>query len=219
MSRPQTESTLASLPVTSPSAKLPPGEWDESQLLAALIADQPQAWREFEARYERRLYRCIERILRRFNRLSWQDDCREVYSALCLSLLARDKHKLRSYDPTKGCKLSSWLLMLASHVTYDHLRQRRREPYSSELTSEPIATATPSPFDVCVAREEARAVAEVLSDFTEKDRQFMWLYFGEGLEPEAVASTMGISVKTVYSKKHKIRARLEGLMGRRPLAA
>ncbi len=219
MSHLPTESSLGPSPATPSPVEHSPSEWDEQQLLDALLADQPQAWREFEARYGRRLYRCIERILRRFHRISLQDDCREVYSNLCLSLLSRDKHKLRTYDPTKGCKLSSWLLMLASHVTYDHLRQRRREPITNELTSEPIATAVPSAFDVYVAREEAQVVTELLSGFTEKDRQFMWLYFGEGLAPETVASTMGISIKTVYSKKHKIRARLEGLMGRRQLAA
>ena len=47
----------------------------------------------------------------------------------------------------------------------------------------------------------------------------MRLYFGEGLEAEQVAGQMGISVKTVYSKKHKIRLRLESAMAQGRLAA
>ena len=39
------------------------------------------------------------------------------------------------------------------------------------------------------------------------------------LAPEQVAEEMGISVKTVYSKKHKIRNRLEEMLGNRRLAA
>ena len=42
----------------------------------------------------------------------------------------------------------------------------------------------------------------------------MVLYYAEGLEAEQVAEEMGISVKTVYSKKHKIRTRLAELLAR-----
>jgi RNA polymerase sigma-70 factor, ECF subfamily len=47
----------------------------------------------------------------------------------------------------------------------------------------------------------------------------MTLYFGEGLTPEQIAQEMGINIKTVYSKKHKIQARLEAIVARRQLAA
>ena len=45
------------------------------------------------------------------------------------------------------------------------------------------------------------------------------LYFGEGLEPEQIAERMHISVKTVYSKKHKIQSRLEAMLSQAQLAA
>jgi RNA polymerase sigma-70 factor (ECF subfamily) len=45
------------------------------------------------------------------------------------------------------------------------------------------------------------------------------LYFDQGLEPEEVAQRMRISVKTVYSKKHKIRTRLEQMLQHERLAA
>jgi RNA polymerase sigma-70 factor (ECF subfamily) len=37
---------------------------------------------------------------------------------------------------------------------------------------------------------------------------FLALYYAEGLDAETVADRMEISLKTVYSKKHKIRAHL-----------
>jgi RNA polymerase sigma-70 factor (ECF subfamily) len=52
-------------------------------------------------------------------------------------------------------------------------------------------------------------VNEVVSSFSKKDRVFVRLYYVDGLSPEEVAERMAISVKTVYSKKHKIRCRLE----------
>ena len=46
-----------------------------------------------------------------------------------------------------------------------------------------------------------------------KDRQFVTLYFQDGLSPEHVAERLGISVKTVYSKKHKIQRKLSEIVG------
>jgi RNA polymerase sigma-70 factor (ECF subfamily) len=52
-------------------------------------------------------------------------------------------------------------------------------------------------------------VSDTLRTFSEKDQTFVRLYYVDGLSPEEVAAEMSISVKTVYSKKHKIRSRLE----------
>ena len=49
------------------------------------------------------------------------------------------------------------------------------------------------------------------------DQTFVRLYYMDGLSPEEVAEEMQISVKTVYSKKHKIRSRLEHALS--PLAS
>jgi len=56
-------------------------------------------------------------------------------------------------------------------------------------------------------------------DFTRKDRKFLELYYSEGLEPGQVAEQLGISVKTVYSKRHKIQGRIESLLAGERVAA
>jgi len=58
------------------------------------------------------------------------------------------------------------------------------------------------------------ALDALLDGVTDKDRQFVELYYGDGMEPEEVAVTMGISVKTVYSKKNKLRNKLISLRER-----
>jgi RNA polymerase sigma-70 factor (ECF subfamily) len=166
------------------------------------------------------MYRAITRITSRFTAVITGDDVREIYAMLCLQLLANGKAKLRSFDPSRGNSLASWLGLLACHAAYDFLRSRKREPRSEVLSEvEPLAGALPSPFDLCEVRQRARMVADILATFTERDQRFIELYFGEGFEPERIARIMGISVKTVYSKKHKIQAKLEDLMGQRTAAA
>lgn len=192
----------------------------ERHLLEGMLRDDPQAWRQFNVQYSRLIYRCITRVTARFGSLVGPDDVREIYAMLCLQLLAHDKRKLRSFEPERGNKLSSWLGMLAIHTAYDYLRGIKREPKRGALTeAETLTTDMPDPCEAYTQRERARLLGQLLADLTEKDQQFVMLYYGEGLEPESVAERMGISVKTVYSKKHKIRSRLEALLSERRLAA
>jgi RNA polymerase sigma-70 factor (ECF subfamily) len=203
------------------SASIPNTDGEgEKQLLDGLIADDSQAWREFNTRYSRLIYRCITRVTARFSAVVGPDDIREIYAMLCLQLLANDKRKLRSFEPGRGNKLGSWIGMLAIHSAYDYLRGLKREPKRGTLSeAEALSAETPDPYEVFLMRERAGIVGVLLQSFSDKDREFIKLYYGEGLEPEQIADAMQISVKTVYSKKHKIRSRLQALLEEHKLAA
>ena len=192
----------------------------EVHLLRRLLADDEGAWREFNARYGRLIYRCITRVTVRFAGVVTAEDVREIQGMLCVQLLANNKRKLRTFEPGRGNKLGSWLGMLAVHTAYDYLRRVRREPRRGNVTeAESVSSELPDPFETLSMRERARIVAEMLAEFSPKDRQFITLYYGKGLDPAEVADRMEISVKTVYSKKHKIQARLEAILAERRLAA
>ncbi len=193
-------------------------ETQDGALVAALLHDSTIAWREFDRRYSRLMFRTIARVLNRFRSMS-DDDCQEVYSSLCVQLLAHDKKKLRTYDDSRGVKLGTFLTLLANHAAYDHLRRARREVATEDVDNLQALTAPGrSPFDNYALCQAAQQVSHVLSDLSDKDREFMVLYYAEGLDPEQVALELGISVKTVYSKKHKIRARLAGILAKHEAA-
>jgi RNA polymerase sigma-70 factor (ECF subfamily) len=193
---------------------------DDALLVAALIADDSRAWREFNTRFSRLIFSTIGRVTARFSGVVSQDDLREIYATFCVQLLANDKVKLRSFDPARGNKLSTWLGLLASHTAYDFLRSTRREPRRAALSeAEELSSTLPDPCESALQRERAALVGQLLSSFTDKDRAFIQLYFGEGLAPECVAERLNISVKTVYSKRHKIQARLQSLLLEAQLAA
>lgn len=182
----------------------------ENVLLDGLLANRPAAWRAFQVRYDRLILRCITKVTRRFSALVSQDDVREIYSTLYVSLLANDMHKLRSFDPDRGNRFSSWIGLLAINAAYDYLRTVRREPHKESLyEAMDLSCEMPDPFERASDNEQAHIAHKTLKDFSEKDRTFASLYFGEGMEPQAIAAKMNISVKTVYSKKHKIQSRLE----------
>ena len=188
------------------------GADEERALVDALVANDATAWREFQHRYDRLILRCITKVTKRFAAVS-QDDVREIYAQLLVSLLSNGKSKLRAFDPARGSRFSSYIGMLAIHCAYDWLRAVRREPQREALTEAvELSSDLPDPFESAAAQERADLAARVMQGFSERDRTFAALYFGEGMEPHEIARSMKISVKTVYSKKHKIQCKLESIV-------
>jgi RNA polymerase sigma-70 factor (ECF subfamily) len=193
---------------------------EDAALVRDMVAGKRLAWRVFHARYDRLVYRCIARVTARFARALSPDDTSEIAATLFMQLCANDMAKLKSFDADRGRRLSSWIGLLAVNCAYDHLRSVRNEPGRASLDEcEEMGGDAPQPDEVLDMKERARLVTEILADFSEKDREFVTLYFGEGLGVEQIAERMQISVKTVYSKKHKIQTRIEARLSEMRLAA
>jgi RNA polymerase sigma-70 factor (ECF subfamily) len=187
-------------------------------LVAALVAGDAGAWRVFHRHFDRLALVCIARVTRPFPFVS-ADDVREIHAQWHLSLLLRGKARLRAFQPSRGGRLSTYVGMLAAHCAYDWLRTRRREPRRVGLAhAAKLVSEAADPFDAAVRAERWRLAARALAAFTERDRRFAALYLGEGLSPREVARAMQITVRTVYTKKHKIKARLEFLVPRETAA-
>jgi RNA polymerase sigma-70 factor, ECF subfamily len=204
-------------PSFAPSA--PPNE--DAVLVAALIAGDELAWRKFHERHSPTMLDAITAVRNRFPHIVGSDDVRDIYAELCLQLLANDKRRLRQFDPARGTPLRAWLGVLARHAAFDFLRLRRRQPTVRWKGEEMIQldgtidSAAPDPLQVSCTRERVRIFAALVDELSARDREFVELYFYEGLDPEQTAERLGICVGTVYSKKHKIRARIESLLGKR----
>lgn len=191
----------------------------ELELLAGLLDDDAACWERFFHNYDRLIYRCITRVTSRFPGIITQEDVREIYANVLVNLLHRDKRKLRSFDPERGSKLGSWIGLITINTAYDYLRALSRQPDSGSLTE---ASERPSPnqgpFEKVAVKERLDKLAATLGGFSERDRLFVSLYYIEEREPEEIARIMGISVKTVYTKKHKLRLRLCQRLGQQGLA-
>jgi RNA polymerase sigma-70 factor (ECF subfamily) len=183
-----------------------------------LLDNDEGAWRTFHERYYRTLFCVIQRVTRRFPQLTGTDHLQEIFASLCLQLLNDDKRRLRSFDPQRGTPFGAWLCALARNAAHDFLRGQRRQPclrLGQELHELEAASDVPDAFSVYASREQARALRELLAGLSVRDREFLSVYL-EGLEPEQIAAQLGISVSTVYSKKHKILARLEQARQKQP---
>lgn len=194
----------------------PPTDSTEAQveLVRGMVAGDERSWRTFHAQYDSLIYGCINKIAGRFRVLRDNTDVEEIYAALIVKLLADGMRKLRTFNPALGHRLGTWLGILAMNCARDHLRVIRREPRPASLDDcEEFRSDFPSPYEVAEHRELFALVDGILHDLPEKDREFVALYLEEELDVEEIAERMQISVKTVYTKKHKIHSRLGARLG------
>jgi RNA polymerase sigma-70 factor (ECF subfamily) len=196
-----------------------PKDWTDAELLRRVLRAESRAWNELVRRFRSLIYRCVTKVIGRYDSILSSADADEVYAEVMMQLVRDDNRKLRLYDARRGTKLSSWLGMIATNVAYDYLRGTARRPILDRIDGVPDIENenAESPLDGILSGERRSSLNQMLEGYSDKDRAFVSLYYAQGLEAEEVAEEMKISVKTVYSKKHKLLARLQTTLA--PLVA
>jgi RNA polymerase sigma-70 factor (ECF subfamily) len=185
---------------------------NDDRLLQMVLHKDQEAWNELIRRFRGLVFRCITKVAAKYDAVLSNEDVNEIFGDMCFNLLRDDMRKLRAYDPNRGAKLGSWLGLLAINTAYDYLRQTSRRPMLDRLDGTlDRAGDGPSALDAILEKERWGYLNTLLADFSARDRRFVELYYVGGLLPEEVAAAMGISVKTVYSKKNKLRTKLLAL--------
>jgi RNA polymerase sigma-70 factor (ECF subfamily) len=194
---------------------------DELQLLEAVLrpdgdAARSLAYNRFVQRYERLIVSCVRKVLHRYGASYDPEDLADLVNDVWLQLLRDDRKKLKKYDPTRGYRLASFIGMVATNTTIDHLRSRPLEAASlDEVTDDSVALAAPGDApSVKVEREEqAELVRAALARLSADERRFLVEVFQAERAPDEVARTLRINVNTVYSRKFKIREKLQRIVG------
>ncbi|HUS31271.1 MAG TPA: sigma-70 family RNA polymerase sigma factor [Kofleriaceae bacterium] len=192
-----------------------PADWTDRELLKWVLRSDARGWAELVRRYRPLIYRCITKVTLKYAPSLGSADLDEIYADVMMQLVREDMHKLRIYNPARGTKLGSWIGMISVNAAYDYLRSAGRRPLLDKVDGnlDPHEECDRTPLDQLIEKERWTHLNELLADFTEKDRMFVELYYQKGMEADEIAAEMQISLKTVYSKKHKIRAHLVRCLG------
>ena len=187
-----------------------PVGWTDRELLRFVLRSDARGWAELIRRFRPLIYRCITKVTLKYAPGLSGADLDEIYADVMMQLVRDDMHKLRIYNPARGTKLGSWIGMISVNAAYDFLRSAGRRPLLDKIDGnvDPHEECDRTPLDQLIEKERWDHLNELLSDFTDKDRTFVELYYQKGMEADEIAAEMQISLKTVYSKKHKIRAHL-----------
>lgn len=190
---------------------------DSKQFVKLLIDNDNNSWKLFYYNYRKLILSTITRITQRFSSCITPEDIEEIFGNVILNLLANNREKLKMFDPAKGYKFSSWITLITINTTYDYLRKIARISAKTEsLSSYPYAVEIHGneklPFEYVEKMELLKRVDDYFMSLSEKDKAFVYLYYRLNLNPRKIASILGISVKTVYTKKHKITLRILSLL-------
>ena len=121
--------------------------------------------------------------------------------------------KLRQYDATRGFRIASFLGLVATNATIDHLRARQAESTPLDDVIEDYASLrAEAPRDVVEARQEAELARAALAQLSGDERAFVVDCFRDERSPEELARALGVTTNTVYSRKFKIREKLQKIV-------
>jgi RNA polymerase sigma factor (sigma-70 family) len=207
-----TTSKLKLSSTTKPGAK--GNSIEERQLLHSLLhgrnkALKQQRWNEFVRRYERLITSCVLKVLRRYGAVFTSEDLDDLVGDVWLTLLRDDMKKLRQYDESRGFRIASFIGLVATNTTIDHLRARQAECAPlDEVMENHVALTAVSPRDNIEVEEEAELARRALDRLSHDERAFVFECFHAERSPEELARRLGITTNTVYSRKFKIREKL-----------
>jgi RNA polymerase sigma-70 factor (ECF subfamily) len=188
---------------------------EETQLLRALLsrrtsaAARQQRWAEFVARYERLITSCVLKVLRRYGAVFSSEDLEDLVNDVWVTLLRDDMKKLRQYDANRGFRIASFIGLVATNTTIDHLRARQAESRPLDEVMEDFVSLAIAPArDVVEDREQAELARAALARLSREERDFVVHVFHDERAPEELARTLGVTTNTIYSRKFKIREKL-----------
>ena len=185
-------------------------DMDDVELLGHVVTGNDAAWVAFFRRFRGLVLSCAIKVSTRAGYRLGPDDLMDVLGDVSLNLVARNYHRLRLYRQGAGCTVASWIGVIATSTTRDYLRRARRHRLEPVADTELDRHASPDggPDEILIDRQRRAFVDCALNKLSTRDRQFVELYFAEAMPPEDIATRMGVSLSTVYSKKAKIKTRL-----------
>ncbi|HUI91210.1 MAG TPA: sigma-70 family RNA polymerase sigma factor [Chitinivibrionales bacterium] len=183
---------------------------DDASLVARCVAQPPDkgALNELISRYGRLVMQTITWVFRRYSAKD-QDEIKDVFQEVFVSLFDGDCRKLKAYVPEKA-GLGTYLMTIARTTAINALNRRRKgpvEPPENVIDEE-------EGFLPLENGEIMEKIKGLLVDFSPQERLFYHLYFEECMPPETIATVMGVAVDTIYSKKAKIVQKIKKGMRR-----
>jgi RNA polymerase sigma-70 factor, ECF subfamily len=181
----------------------PLAEMGDSQLVAAHLEGNPEAFGELFGRYRDRLVHFITR----------KTGDRDRAEDLVQEAFIRVTRHLHRFDQSK--KFSTWIYTICSNLAKNELRNRSRNPLVlfQKLTTHwesdhrPLQFADPAnrPDDLYRKRHLRKLVEETVEELPAHHQLVFRLRELEGKSYEEIAEITGVNLGTVKSRLHRAR--------------
>jgi RNA polymerase sigma-70 factor (ECF subfamily) len=168
-------------------------DMDGPDLIARAAAGDRDAFAAFVRRWERPLFRFLERML---NSADLAEEARQL-------TLLRVLERGRGF---RGGSASTWLFQIAYRIGLD-LRRRERYRKTEPLPADPLGPAGDDPAAAAAEGDERAFVRAALAAMEPEDRALLWLRVADERTFASVAATLEIPESTA-------RLRLVRALGR-----
>src|SRR5438105_12946841 len=117
--------------------------------------------------------------MRRYGAAFKDEDIEDLVSATAFNIVKDDYKKLRTYDPTRGYKLSSWIGLIATNTAHDALRRRTPTDIWGAASIDDTDPSLPLPADgepledALERHDEALQLREAVAQLAPSDRLFV----------------------------------------------
>jgi RNA polymerase sigma factor (sigma-70 family) len=177
----------------------------EKQLLSGCLIGEKSAWDAFVQQYSKLVYHTIRKTLTLHHVESRDEMIEDLYQEFFISVLQNDCRKLAQFRGDGGCTLASFLRVVASRLTIDHLRKQATP--TVEVT-DTFASDQPDAPGSLIDFEEQKSLTVAIKSLSAKERLLVDLHFHQGLSAEEVASILKISAGALYTQKSRLVAKL-----------
>ena len=178
----------------TPPAKPP----EDSDLVAATLGGNSEAFATLVERYDRAVYHLAYRTVRD------SEEARDVTQ----EAFFKAYRSLKTFKP--GAKFSTWIFVIAYHACCDRLNRRKR--FSNEEFPE-WADSAPGPEESAIAGDEARRLRAAIERLPEKYRTVITLYHLQGKQYDEIATVLGVPMGTVKTHLFRAKEQLRKLLG------
>lgn len=188
---------------------------DVRSLIKQCVDDEDEsAWELFVRTYSRIIWNAIHKTFRFYTFRYSKEDAEDIYSAVFSSLIEDDFRKLRQFRSAQTCAFTTWLSVIASRMTIDHMRRdKNRLILQSPEEGRDILDILPSggntPTECIEEQQKSRDFEKAREYLSARDRMVYDLLYIREEPPEEVARALGVSVSSVYSRKHRIIKKLK----------
>ena len=172
-----------------------PAEPSDAELVRQCLSGVEDGWRAFVDRFRKPIWRIAYRFT------ATPDDADELTQDIFMRLLT----VLPGYNPTGA--LGAWVRRVATNVSIDFYRRRRRAPLvlAEEQMPEVAAPAWRQPDTLAERREEAARVRRLLDGLPPELAEPVVLRDLMDFDYPEIAERLGIPLGTVKSRIHRGR--------------
>ena len=186
----------------------------DKAILEQCIEGNTSAWETFLKKYSRVIYSSIYRVFKKYSHSIKEEDAKDLYHHILVSLLENDYKKLKQYQGINECSFATWLGVVSVRMTINFIKKEGRKDKSFLPMDKRLqAIGDDGNFSGQVGNKEMfdQIRKIVVEDLKPREQLFLRLFFEKGLAFEEVARLIDMTPNSAYVLKNRVLKKIKNI--------